>query len=200
MSAADSVSLQTPSQTVGPFFHDGLIFPGENVLHRPGARGTRIVVTGKVVDGDGNPLPDVMLEIWQADADGCYRHPADPRHSEADPRFFGFGRSSTTHADHSYRFETVKPGAVPAMGGMPALAPHLAVHLFGRGLLTHLATRMYFADEPAANASDPVFATLSAAQQMSLTAHRQPVADGAVPVYRWDLQLQGPSETRFFHP
>ncbi|WP_221029074.1 protocatechuate 3,4-dioxygenase subunit alpha [Actomonas aquatica] len=198
--ASASVSGQTPSQTVGPFFHYGLIFPGENVLHREGAQGQRIIVTGQVFDGDGAPLPDVMLEIWQADAHGRYRHPADPRHADADPHFFGFGRSDTTHADQTFRFETVKPGTVPATEDVSPLAPHLAVHVFGRGLLTHLATRMYFADEAAANATDPVFASLSAAQQKSLLALPQNDADSDVRVYHWDLHLQGDSETLFFHP
>src|SRR5688572_10214401 len=142
---------QSPSQTIGPFFHFGLIFGGENVLVRANTRGQRIVLTGRVVDGKREPVSDAMVEIWQADAAGIYRHPGDPRHAQADPEFHGFGRSDTGHPGDTFRFETIKPGAVRE-GSDGALAPHLCVTIFARGLLTHLTTRIYFGDENPANA------------------------------------------------
>jgi protocatechuate 3,4-dioxygenase alpha subunit len=187
---------QTPSQTVGPFFHFGLVFPGENVLVRDGVRGERIVLTGRVLDGKAQPITDAMVEIWQADAAGIYGHPSDPHHREADRAFHGFGRSDTLHAGDTFRFETVKPGPVPQEGG-PSLAPHLAVTIFARGLLTHLTTRIYFADEPAANAADPVLNGVPANRRATLLAVREA---GPAAVYRIDLILQGEGETVFFEP
>ena len=190
--------LQTPSQTVGPFFHDGLIRAGENILVRPGTRGDRIVITGRVIDGDGVPLPDAVLELWQADAGGIFAHPADPRCVSADPLFRGFGRSDTSHAGQTFRFETIKPGRVPGDGGA-AQAPHACLHVFARGLLTHLSTRMYFADEAEANAGDSVLAAIAPVRRSTLFA--QPVAAGATPIaYSWDIVLQGEQETVFFEP
>ena len=187
---------QTPSQTVGPFFHDGLIFRGENVLVREGARGERIVLTGRILDGQRQPVTDAMIEIWQADAAGIYGHPSDPRSQDADPAFHGFGRSDTWHPGDAFRFETIKPGAVPqAAGG--TLAPHVCVTIFARGLLTHLTTRIYFADEPAANAADPVLTAVPSARRPTLLAVREP---GPAAVYRIDLVLQGADETVFFEP
>lgn len=187
---------QTPSQTVGPFFHDGLIIPGENILVRDGVRGERIVLTGRVFDGKQQPVTDAMIEIWQADAAGIYGHPSDPRSRDADPAFHGFGRSDTWHAGDTFRFETVKPGAVP-QGTGGTLAPHVCVTIFARGLLTHLTTRIYFADEAVANATDPVLTTVPAARCATLLAVREP---GTPAIYRIDLVLQGPGETVFFEP
>src|SRR6185369_7506755 len=96
---SELVSTQSPSQTVGPFFHDGLVFGGGNVLVSDGVRGERIVLTGRVLDGDGATVPDALIEIWQADAAGIYAHRADPRHGEADAKFRHYGRSDTRDAE-----------------------------------------------------------------------------------------------------
>jgi protocatechuate 3,4-dioxygenase alpha subunit len=192
-------SSQTPSQTVGPFFHYGLVFGGENILARDGVLGSRIVVTGRVIDGDGAAVPDALVEIWQADAAGIYTHPADPRHAQADPCFKNFGRCDTRHLGDTYRFETVKPGAVAGPNG-PSQAPHLAVRIFSRGLLTHLATRVYFSDEAAANATDVTLASIEAARRGTLIALRDAKVSGAIAVYRHDFVLQGKGETVFFQP
>jgi protocatechuate 3,4-dioxygenase alpha subunit len=192
-------SSQSPSQTVGPFFHYGLVFGGENVLVRDGVRGLRLVLTGRVLDGDGIAVPDALLEIWQADAAGVYAHPADPRHAQADPHFKYFGRSDTTHPGDSYRFETVKPGAVAGPNG-GLQAPHLVVHLFSRGLLTHLSTRIYFSDEAEANAADATLVGVPAARRATLIAVRDATLSDSVAVYRHDIVLQGEGETVFFQP
>jgi protocatechuate 3,4-dioxygenase alpha subunit len=184
---------QTPSQTVGPFFYDALIAEGRNInpaLAQDGARGQRIVITGSVLDGDGALVPDAMIEIWQADADGIYNHPADPNHAQADPRFLGFGRSDTRD-NGRYSFTTVKPGRVGDQ------APHVNVHVFSRGMLIHAHTRLYFSDEPS-NASDPVLALVPAERRRTLIAQLQP--DSGLPTYCCDIVLQGADETVFFAP
>ncbi len=191
-------STQSPSQTVGPFFHDGLVIGGENVLVSDGVRGERIVLSGQVLDGDGVAVPDALIEIWQADAAGIYAHPEDPRYGETDSKFRYYGRSDTRHAENCYRFETIKPGRVVAPeSGLQA--PHVNVHLFSRGLLTHLATRIYFADEADANAEDPTLKTIDSERRRTLLAVRQPQPDKAS-VYRLDFVLQGSEETVFFEP
>jgi protocatechuate 3,4-dioxygenase alpha subunit len=184
---------QTPSQTVGPFFHEGLVRPGENVLVREGATDARIVLTGQVFDGDGQAVPDALLEIWQADGAGRY-----PQRSEAAAAFRGFGRSDTRHADDCFRFESVKPGRVTGPGGAPQ-APHVCVRIFARGLLTHLSTRVYFADEAAANEADPVLRLVPAERRGTLLATRAETGE-SVATYRWNIVLQGAGETVFFEP
>ncbi len=191
-------TTQSPSQTVGPFFHYGLVFGGENVLVREDAHGTRITLTGRVLDGTGMAIPDALVEIWQADADGRYAHPADPQQSAADVNFRHFGRSDTTHAQNNYVFDTVKPGKVSTPSG-GWQAPHVNVHIFARGLLTHLATRIYFADDAEANAADPVLGAIDATRRSTLLAQRDP-GSGPTPTYRLDFVLQGPHETVFFEP
>jgi protocatechuate 3,4-dioxygenase alpha subunit len=189
---------QSPSQTIGPFFHFGLIFGGENVLVRPRTRGPRIVFTGRILDGNREAVTDAMVEIWQADAGGIYAHPGDSRHAQADPEFHGFGRSDTAHPGDTFRFETIKPGAVKENGGA-TLAPHVCVTIFARGLLTHLTTRIYFGDEAAANAVDPILATVPAERRSTLVAMRGSES-GAAAEYRLDIVLQGQGETVFFQP
>jgi protocatechuate 3,4-dioxygenase, alpha subunit len=189
---------QTPSQTVGPFFHYGLVFGGENILATEKARGTGIVITGRVLDGDRAAVPDALLELWHADAAGIYPHPGDSRHAEADPNFRGFGRSDTTHAGQRFRFETVKPGRVLGPDGTRQ-APHACLRIFARGLLTHLTTRLYFADETEANAGDAVLAGIDPTRRGTVLA--MPKAGTAEPrVYELDLVLQGEGETVFFTP
>ena len=186
---------QSPSQTVGPFFHYGLIFGGENDLVTEEVRGERIRLTGLVLDGDGAPIPDAMIEIWQADAGGCFNHPADPRQAEADPAFRGFGRSDTKDGGF-YHFKTIRPGAVP-WRGEGEQAPHVNVRVFSRGMLIHAVTRLYFPESPA-NDSDPVLGSIEPERRGTLIAARVESAD--LPTYRLDIHLQGEGETVFFNP
>ncbi|MCI0584223.1 MAG: protocatechuate 3,4-dioxygenase subunit alpha, partial [Chloroflexi bacterium] len=180
----------TGSQTVGPFFSGALLRDPLNVLAGADTAGQRIRVEGRVLDGDGAPVPDAVVEIWQANAHGRYNHPLDRRAAPLDPAFTGFGRSGTDE-DGRYWFETVKPGPVPFEGDTPQ-APHISVMVAARGLLNHLATRLYFADEPT-NAADPVLSQVPPDRRATLLA-RPEQANGAT-VYRLDIILQGSSET-----
>jgi protocatechuate 3,4-dioxygenase alpha subunit len=188
---------QTPSQTVGPFFHIGTVETrGEHVLVTDETRGQRIVIRGRVLDGEGEAVPDALLEIWQADASGIYRHPDDPDHERADPHFRGFGRADTVK-DGNFAFRTVKPGPV-AFDAERKQAPHINVRVFSRGILTHAYTRFYFSDEASANAADPVLNLVDPERRDTLIARLQP-SDG-VPIYLLDIRLQGRGETVFFDP
>jgi protocatechuate 3,4-dioxygenase alpha subunit len=169
----------TPSQTVGPFFSIGCSWLQREDL-APGAAGGRVTLQGRVTDGDGAPVPDAMLELWQADARGRY----------GEPGFAGFGRVPTD-ADGRYRFTTVKPGGAPGPRGTTQ-APHVAVSLFARGLMRRLVTRIYFPDEPA-NASDFVLSLVAPDRRGTLIARA--LSDGAL---EWDVVLQGAGETVFF--
>ena len=180
----------TPCQTVGPFF--ALLVPerGRLSLVTDGTPGPRIVLEGSIRDGAGRPVPDALIEIWQANAAGCCNHPDDPRSTGPDPAFDGFGR---VHADDAGGFsvQTIKPGPVPGPGDQPQ-APHLLVGLFARGLLTRLVTRIYFEDEPA-NRDDPILAEVAPDRRSTLVAaHR---GEGR---YAHAIVLQGPGETVFF--
>ena len=178
----------SPSATVGPYLAIGLTWPdGEQVVDpaTPGA----IWIRGAVYDGTGNVVPDAMIETWQADPDGRFDHPDDPRGAVARPGFRGLGRSQT--ADGEYAVCTLKPGRVPdGDGGLQA--PHVDVSVFARGLLDRLVTRIYFADEAQANAEDPVLRSIPEDRRATLVA--QPADDG----YRLDIRLQGDGETVFF--
>jgi protocatechuate 3,4-dioxygenase alpha subunit len=187
--------IATPSQTVGPFFHLALDRPEWADLTRDGAAGERIAVTGRVLDGDGAPVADACLELWQANAAGRYAHPEDTRQDKPlDPHFRGFGRVSTD-AQGRFRFVTIRPGPVPGRGNAWQ-APHIAVAVFARGLLRQLVTRIYFADEPA-NESDPVLSAIAdPAVRATLIARRSEAAEP--PTYRFDIILQGVGETAFF--
>jgi protocatechuate 3,4-dioxygenase alpha subunit len=186
----------TSSQTVGPFFHGCLLRPGAecNVLAGPVTAGERIRLVGRVLDGDGAPVPDAMIEIWQANHHGRYNHPSDRRDLPLDPGFTGYGRSGTG-ADGAYWFETIKPGPVP-YDDRQTQAPHICVAVFGRGLLNHLPTRAYFADEPA-NAADPILLRVPPERRATLLAARE--ESGGAVVYRFDIVLQGAGETVFFN-
>ena len=185
---------QTTSQTVGPFFHFALMRDGVDELDPERAAGTPIVITGAVLDGAGDPVSDAMVEIWQADGGGRYRHPADGRVGDVPTSFIGFGRMASTD-EGVYRASTAMPGTVPGPDGS-VQAPHLNVQIFARGLLDHLSTRIYFPDHPA-NAEDPVLARVPASRRDTLMA-RPDGSDGDVPVYRFDVVLQGEGETVFF--
>jgi protocatechuate 3,4-dioxygenase alpha subunit len=189
----------TGSSTAGPFFSIGLLTKDmvRPVLTTPQTPGEHIRVEGRVLDGDGAPVIDALLEIWQANASGHYNHPTEQTTGTLDPDFSGYGRTGTAK-DGSFWFETVKPGAVPFEGDT-LQAPHLNLTIFSRGLLNHLATRLYFADE-ASNATDPVLGLVPAARRATLIARKDPRAtdDGKV-VYRFDIKMQGESETAFFN-
>ncbi len=188
----------TGSQTVGPFFSPALLREDarRNVLTQPETAGERIRIEGRVLDGDGVPVPDAMVEIWQANAHGRYNHPADQGPAVLEPSFLGFGRSGTEE-DGSYWFETVKPGPVLFDRERQRLqAPHICVTVFSRGLLNHLVTRLYFEDEPT-NAEDPVLQRVPEHRWATLLARREP--GGPAVVYRFDIVLQGADETAFFN-
>jgi protocatechuate 3,4-dioxygenase alpha subunit len=173
----------TPSQTVGPFFHIGTSALVRPDIAGPDTPGERVVLRGRVLDGDGAPVDDALIEIWQADAEG--------RYAETPGGFHGFGRVATDD-DGAFRFTTVKPGRVPGPGGR-LQAPHLAVNVFMRGLLKHLVTRIYFPDEPA-NAEDPILQNVPAERRATLVA-RPGTKAGEL---EWNVILQGPDETVFF--
>ncbi len=186
--------IPTGSQTVGPFFHFGIDRPEWSDLTAGGASGEKIVVEGRVIDGDGAPIPDALLEIWQANAAGKYDHPDDTQEKAVDKKFRGFGRAAT-NAEGVYRFTTIKPGPVPGRGNA-LQAPHINVTIFARGLLKHLTTRLYFPDEAAANDADPVLNSIEdASARKTLIAGK---ANGAAVTYRFDIVLQGQGETVFF--
>lgn len=186
---------QTPSQTVGPFFSFGLLpeqygydfrsIAGSAVAD-DSTPGTRIRIFGRVYDGQGSVLNDALIEIWQADAEGRYAHPSDPRSSNA--AFTGFGRTGTgTDPEKRFIFDTVMPGSVAGQ------APHITVIVLARGMLNHLFTRLYFEDQAEANARDPVLQSVPADRRGTLLARR----DGPA-TYRFDIRLQGDGETVFF--
>jgi len=189
---------QTPSQTVGPYFAYALTPQsygrrgiGSSTLTDMETTGERIRIEGVVTDGEGKPIRDALIEIWQANAAGVYRHPADIRaDAQADPHFSGFGRAGTND-DGVFFFDTIKPGAIG-----DGQAPHINVTVFARGMLAHAFTRIYFADEAAANAEDPVLQTVPADRRDTLIAKPTRMAGGTV--YRFDIHLQGDAETVFF--
>ena len=189
--------LLTGSQTVGPFFAPALLREDarRHVLTQPETVGERIRIEGHVFDGDGVPVPDAMVEIWQANAHGRYNHPADQGPAPLDPTFIGFGRSGTDD-DGRYWFETIKPGRV-AFDRERLQAPHICVMVFSRGLLNHLVTRLYFADE-ASNADDPILQQYVPAERRATLIAPREQHNGTV-VYRFDIILQGAGETAFFN-
>lgn len=188
----------TPSQTVGPFFAYGLTAqqyrydfgqPFDDVVALPHAQGQHIVLEGRVLDGDGQSIGDALVEISQVDAQG--RYPANIEEVKASG-FRGFGRVGTgTDAEKRFVFRTIKPGAEG-----PGQAPHINVIVTMRGLLLHAFTRVYFSDEAAANAGDAVLNSVPAERQDTLVAQRRD--EGGLPVYRFDIRMQGARETVFF--
>ncbi len=183
----------TPSQTVGPFLHIALAWEDGNLVvprDFPGA----IRVVGTLYDGNNDPVPDGLIETWQADPEGRFDHPDDLRGEKEPPEgFIAFGRATTLEGG---RFEivTAKPGPFPAGGG-EIEAPHLNVSVFARGMLDRLVTRIYFSDEPEANAADPVLNAVDPGRRSRLIADAEP-ADPST--YRLDIYLQGEHESVFF--
>jgi protocatechuate 3,4-dioxygenase alpha subunit len=187
------VSGQTPSQTVGPFFGYALSREGHEVLVTNATIGERIVIEGRVLDGDGAPLDDALIEIWQANAAGRYNHANDRQEKSLDPTFHGFGRCPTDK-DGRFHFRTIRPGPVPGPGNT-LQAPHINVTVFARGMLKQLVTRIYFESEKL-NADDPILGLVGEPERRNtLIAKRE---NGKNDTYIFDIRLQGPGETVFF--
>jgi protocatechuate 3,4-dioxygenase, alpha subunit len=186
----------TSTQTVGPFFGPALLREDAHcpVLAGPDTPGDRIRIEGRVLDGDGAPVPDALLELWQADASGHYHHPVDRRTEAADPTFSGYGRTGTDD-NGCYWFETIKPGAVP-FDTQRTQAPHIVLTVMSRGMLNHAVTRIYFDDEPTTS-DDPILGYVLPPRRATLLAKREQ-SDGQV-LYRFDIVLQGAGETVFFN-
>ena len=193
---------ETASQTAGPYVHIGMtpnfcgitgVYPEDlgTAMVNDKTRGERITITGRVIDGGGRPLPDCVLEIWQADAVGLYPSPSATR-GDADPNFTGWGRTAADGETGVYRFETIKPGRVPGRDGR-LMAPHVSLWIVARGINIGLNTRMYFSDEEAANAEDPILARIEHRDRVPTLIG---VREGST--YSFDIRLQGPDETVFF--
>jgi protocatechuate 3,4-dioxygenase, alpha subunit len=180
----------TTSQTIGPYLRIGLEWMVIEDLAPQGVKGEPVRIEGRVFDGDGKPVSDAAVELWQANGQGKYASPEDSQEKPLEPGFRGFGRSLTDEAG-AFRFRTVKPGRVPGPDGK-LQAPDLSVTVFMRGLLKQLVTRMYFPDDPA-NADDPVLRLVPAERRSTLIASKR--ADGTL---EWNLVLQGKNETVFF--
>lgn len=193
---------ETPSQTAGPYVHIGLapgaagfdIYKSELGwdIAGPDAIGERITVEGLVIDGTGAPVKDVMLEVWQADANGIYPHPEDPRAAEVAKGFRGWGRVITDFDTGLWSFDTIKPGAVPGRMGR-VQAPHLNLWIVARGINVGLNTRLYFPEDDAAHAADPILSMIEQRHRVK-TLIAQKMAPGK---YRFDIRLQGDDETVF---
>ncbi len=182
---------QTASQTVGPYLRIGLIYgEPQNDLVQEQTTGERIKIAGVVRDGNGQPITDALVEIWQPDANSIYNHPTDPKHELADPHFRGFGRAETRN-EGTFEFRTIKPG------GRDGQAPYINANVFARGMLIHALTRIYFEDEPA-NANDPVLNAVDSSRRHTLIA--VPEQSTELPTYRFDIHVQGDEETVFFEP
>jgi len=199
---------ETASQTAGPYVHIGLapqaagfeIFERNfgNVLVDDRTEGERIRIEGRVFDGIGTVLKDVLIEIWQANAAGRYAHTADRQPGKAvDPHFRGWGRACTDFDSGVYSFDTIKPGSVTGRNGR-AMAPHISFWIVARGINLGLNTRMYFSDEAQANAADPVINLIEWEQRRATLIAQREERKGGVPVYRFDIRLQGEGETVFF--
>ena len=178
----------TPYQTVGPFFHYALPYePGSRVAgpHRPGV----FRLTGRVLDGEGAPIGDALVEIWQADEEGEFVSEPGIYAEVTDDAFRGFGRCPTDEHGR-FEFHTVKPAGVPTTDGQPQ-APHIAMSVFARGMLRRVVTRVYFEDEAEANAADPLLVSVEEARRPTLIATAE---EGG---YRFDVHIQGDDETVF---
>jgi protocatechuate 3,4-dioxygenase alpha subunit len=204
------VRRETASQTAGPYVHIGLapqaagfdIFEKNfgNVLAGAKTKGEKIRIEGRVFDGIGTVLKDVLIEVWQANAAGKYAHPADRQPGKAiDPTFRGWGRACTDFETGVYTFDTVKPGQVEGRNGR-VMAPHINAWIVARGINIGLNTRIYFSDEAEANANDAVLNLIEWEQRRAtLVAERlDRKLDGGAAVYRFDIRLQGENETVFF--
>jgi protocatechuate 3,4-dioxygenase alpha subunit len=182
----------TPSQTVGPYFSIGLAWLNRGDLAPGASSGELVTIRGRILDGEGQPVPDACLEIWQADAHGKYAQPVNSEEKSPAHRFSGFGRVPTNDRGE-FSFTTIEPGSVPGPDGRPQ-APHLEISVFMRGLLRRLVTRLYFPNNPA-NPADHVLNLVPVGRRASLIA--RPVAEDPH-ILEWDIRLQGEHETVFF--
>jgi len=199
--ALDRLS-ETPSQTAGPYVHIGLMpnFVGIGGVYGADlggslltdrTRGERISIAGRVLDGAEEPVRDCVIELWQADSRGLYQGPSEPR-GAADPAFAGWGRAAADPHTGIYRFETIKPGPVPFPDGR-LQAPHVSLWIVARGINIGLHTRMYFSDEQAANAADPLLLRIGNAARIATL-----IGQRTGNVLSFDVRLQGADETVFF--
>lgn len=182
----------TPFSTVGPFFK--LLLrnrtEGMDCLVSDRTAGERITISGRLLAGDGQPVDDGLVEIWQADANGCHRHPDDPGQSRADPTFSGFGRVATARGG-TFTFLTIKPGCVPGRDGRPQ-APHILLGVMARGVMSRCWTRLYFEGEPL-NETDAILRLVPVDRRQTLIARQLAPA-----TYEFNVVLQGAGETVFF--
>jgi protocatechuate 3,4-dioxygenase, alpha subunit len=198
---------ETPSQTAGPYVHIGLIphqagfeiFQNNfgNVLVGPATSGERITIEGRIIDGSGSALRDVLVEIWQANSEGRYQHPADSQDKKLDEDFRGWGRTGADFSTGLYTFETIKPGPVAGRRGARQMAPHINFWIVARGINIGLNTRMYFSDETDANAADPVLKLVEQELRRPTLIGQRSLRDGKV-IYTFDIRIQGDNETVFF--
>ena len=193
---------ESPSQTAGPYVHIGLA-PGAagfktfdvelgQTLAPTGVPGERVHIEGMVYDGFGAPVKDVLIEVWQADANGIYPHPEDPRAAQCAPGFRGWGRVISDFDTGLFAFDTIKPGPVPGRNGR-VQAPHLSLWLVSRGINIGLNTRLYFPEDSALHAADPVLNSIEQPARAA-TLIASATASGQ---YRFDIRLQGAAETVF---
>ncbi|NRH28544.1 protocatechuate 3,4-dioxygenase subunit alpha [Pseudomonas sp. MS19] len=192
---------ETPSQTAGPYVHIGLALaaagnpprPQEiwNQMAKPEAEGEHIVLIGHVYDGNGHLVRDSFIELWQADHQGRYDNAFD-----LEKPFNGFGRTATTFDAGEWTMHTIKPGVVNNAAGV-AMAPHINLSLFARGINIHLQTRVYFSDEAEANQIDPVLNLIEQPQRRETLIAQRCEVDGKT-AYRFDIRIQGEGETVFF--
>jgi len=200
--APDRTQRESPSQTAGPYVHIGCTpnFTGINVyksdlgasMKTGPVRGAEITLAGTIFDADGVAMTDAMVEIWQADAAGLFPSGAETR-GKADPHFTGWGRAPCDMHTGQFMFQTVKPGAVPWPDGRMQ-APHITVWIVARGINVGLHTRIYFEDEPTANAADPILSQIEDQNRVHTLLAKKTKA-GA---YVFDVHIQGPNETIFF--
>ena len=198
---------ETPSQTAGPYVHIGLIpnQAGFDIFENnfsadiagPDVIGERIVIEGRIFDASGHAAKDVLVETWQANAAGRYNHPADKQDKPLDKAFRGWARTGTDFETGVYRIRTIKPGSVVGRRGRKAMAPHINFWIASRGINIGLATRMYFSDEAAANADDPVLNIIEPAPRRQTLIAARSMRDG-VGLYTFDIHLGGERETVFF--
>jgi protocatechuate 3,4-dioxygenase, alpha subunit len=188
----------TPSQTAGPYFTMRIPDPGQNVLCSAASVGSRIRITGRVLDGDRNPIEDALIELWQANAAGRYRHSLDTRDEVAiDKSFSGFGVTASDFSTGGYSFETVKPGPVPdGSGGMQA--PHVSLIVQARGMLLPSYTRVYFADDGVHHQRDLVLSGVPPERRSTLIARLNGASRDGMRTYHFDILFQGADETVFF--
>jgi protocatechuate 3,4-dioxygenase alpha subunit len=182
----------TGSQTVGPYFHIGLSRMLIPIVAGPEVKGTRVTIKGRVLDADQKPIPDALLETWQANANGKYAHPDDTQDKPLQKGFLGFGRVATDD-EGSFSLTTIKPGRVPGSGGR-LQAPHIEVAVSMRGLLKHLVTRIYFPEEPS-NGGDAVLQSVDEDRRATLIANS---VSGHADILEWDVHCAGENETAFF--